>query len=78
MIKGRMMSNITMKKEDCILCNGSGKITPFPYRKQKKCDHKWSMGSFIERLGNSRRELQEAEIENERWEQAYKTQIKDK
>ena len=68
---------IKMTKEDCILCNGSGWVTPYPYRRRKKCNHRWSMGSFAERLNDSRNKLLDAKIENEKWEQAYKTRIKE-
>ena len=71
------MASIQMIKADCILCNGSGFITPYPYRKQKKCDHRWSMGSFLERLNDSRTKVREAEVENEKWEKALMTCIKE-
>ena len=67
---------IEMTKEDCTLCNGSGWVTPYPYRNRKKCDHMWNMGSFMDRLNDSRTKVREAEVENEKWEQAYETQHK--
>ena len=69
---------ITMKKEDCILCNGSGYVTPYPYRTRKKCDHKWSRNSFMERLNNAHDKMQEAEEEYTKWVRALESEIKEK
>jgi len=68
-----MPSMIQMTKEDCIICDGSGVTTPYPYRKQKKCDHRWSYSSFLERLTSSRRAVVSAKAENEKWENALKS-----
>ena len=68
---------IKMTKEDCILCNGSGWYHPYPYRNRKKCDHRWSKSSFIERLNASRKAVRDAEVENERWEKALRSEVKD-
>ena len=68
---------IQMKKEDCTICNGSSYVNPYPYRQRKKCDHRWSMGSFMERYNTTGEEAHQAALEHERWVKALKTQIKD-
>ena len=68
---------IQMTKEDCILCDGSGVYTPYPYRTRRKCDHRWNRGSFLERLNASREAVGEAEVENEKWEKALRSEVKD-
>jgi len=68
---------IEMTKEDCILCNGSGYVTPYPYRKQKKCDHKWSRDSFMERHDTTYDKIEEAITEHIKWHRALESEVKE-
>ena len=70
---------IQMTKQDCILCNGSGFVTPYlyPYRGQKKCGHRWSRGSFLERLNTTHDEMQEKTEEHARWQRALESEVVD-
>jgi len=70
-------SMIEMTQEHCILCNGSGFINPYPYRKRKKCDHKWNRGSFMERLSTIHDEMQEKIEEYSKWQRALESEVKD-
>jgi len=67
---------IIMKQDDCILCDGSGKVTPYPYRRQETCDHSWSRGSFMDRHNKAHSEMKEAIKEYEKWSKALETEIK--
>ena len=66
------MEMIEMKKESCILCNGTGKINPPPYYKSRKCDHKWNKSSFNYRLITLRETAINAIRELDKWKQALK------
>ena len=66
---------ITMTKKDCTLCDGSGFVYPYPYRKRVKCDHTWSRGSFMERFDTTKQQAQEAQEEHKKWERALESEI---
>ncbi len=68
---------IQMTKPYCILCDGSGWVTPYPYRKRKKCDHRWSRGSFMERHNTLHDKMEEAIDEYTKWQRALEKEIKD-
>ncbi len=38
---------LEMRKEDCIHCGGSGWVTPFPYHRRKRCNHRWDSGTIL-------------------------------
>ena len=68
---------ITMKKEYCILCNGSGWVNPYPYRKREKCDHSWNRGSFMDRYNTAKEKVTEAQKELEALQLALENEVKD-
>ncbi len=65
-----------MTKEDCVLCRGSGWTNPYPYRRKKKCDHRWSRGSFMERYNTTHDAIQYAEEEHAKWARALESEVK--
>ncbi len=68
---------IQMTKKDCVMCGGSGYVTPYPYRKQKKCDHRWSRDSFMERYNATKEAIQVAITEHSIWQRALESEVKD-
>ena len=68
---------ITMTKENCILCLGSGFVVPYPYRKRVKCNHKWSRGSFMDQHDTLHDKMQEAIEEYGKWQRALETEVKE-
>ncbi len=68
---------IQMTKDDCTICDGSGWVNPYPYRKRKKCSHRWSRGSFMERFYSAAKEVERTTDIFHRWEKALETEIKE-
>jgi len=68
---------IVMSKDDCILCNGSGWVMPYPYRRRKKCSHTWNRGSFMERYYSAKDAISSAEHEMELLRSALRTEIRE-
>lgn len=50
-----------MTKERCILCYGSGYVTPYPYRRKEKCDHQCSRKNFMYRYDEAHKKAIKAE-----------------
>ncbi len=53
---------IQMKKEHCIICNGSGWYAPYPYHRRKKCDHQYNRGGLqfkVDQLTEEQNKIQQ-------------------
>ena len=73
------MKVIVMKQEDCLFCKGSGYIVPYPYRRQVKCDHSWSVETFKNMRASNMTKLVALQAEKERIDKAWETgKIKDR
>lgn len=68
-----MSDTIVMSKEDCVLCGGSGFVSPYPYHKNVRCNHKWSKGSFMHEYNQAIQRAAEAKTQIEKWEKALET-----
>ena len=64
---------IIMKKEDCILCYGSGFVEPYPYHRREKCDHRYDAGVMEARLHKLRGDEVAIVAEIESIERAIRT-----
>ena len=65
--------NIKMKPEKCYICHGSGYYTPYPYRKQKKCDHIYDKGTIVRELNDLKKDRAQIVRDIERLEDVLET-----
>ena len=68
-----MSDVIVMSKADCVLCEGSGFVTPYPYNKHVRCNHKWSKGSFMHEYNQAIQRADQAKKQIAKWEKALET-----
>ena len=49
------------------MCNGSGYVVPYPYRKRVKCNHRWSKRSFDDSYDAALQKKNDADAEFKKW-----------
>ncbi len=64
---------IRMKKENCFICHGSGEYSPYPYRRQKKCDHEFYSEQIQKNIDRLKEEAKDALYKASRLEEILNT-----